>query len=212
VPKDLGATRADASLARHFLLRIWGIDRKLLADGENDLKGVFGYAAMFQFLLDFWSLAVATQVPDQPVFPGRPGGDHRPFDSTKLLDPLHGWRTADEIMSCLEEEYWTTHPLRPCPQPLKMHNLDLSPQDLAEDRRKWARVGEVLERAKSRVDVRKAGQVEVREKAADKEDVKILADAMAICFHELGKVHVQFNEDLARSAKRRGLLKNCTVT
>jgi hypothetical protein len=189
VPEDLGVTRQDDSLARHFLLRLWGIDQDQLGLEPENLGGVFGYAAMFQFLLDFWSLAVARRGGSLPTFPGRPGGDHKPFDSCRLLEPAAGWRTAAEILVSLQEDYWARHPLLPGPRALRLH------PEQEEDRQLWGRVGRVL-----------AGR------AGGREEVKVLTEAMAVCFTRLEKVHKQFNEDLGRLAKRKGLLNLCTVS
>lgn len=169
---DLATTRDTPDLARHFMLQLHRKDREKECE-----EGMFGYAAMFQFYLDFYGLAVESEgLEGRVAFPARPQ-EGRTFLTAMFSyrDPgTQGWRGLGEIRAALALSYWTNHPLR-----------QAAWRSYDEDHDMWAKAARALV-------VEEVGM----------EEVLVLADTMARCCARLAGLHSKFHKDLvAREGK-----------
>jgi len=173
---DLNNTMMNDKLAKHFLLQLWKKDEK---DSNK-----FGYAAKFQFYLDFYALAVQRiDSKDENIeFPAKPAKYTR--DKFELADPKDpvGWIKPRNFHQKLKQEYWTSHPLR-------NENQD----------KVWIKVGKVIEDcsdSKELTDERKEEMLET------------LVEAVRNCKYELLKMHKEFKND-GIDARKKG--KRCQI-
>ena len=163
---DLATTRDTPDLARHFMLQLHRKDREKECE-----QGMFGYAAIFQFYLDFYGLAVESGgVEGRVAFPARPqeGRDYLTAQFSYRDPGSPGWRSLGDIRAALNLSYWTSHPLR-----------QGAWRSYDEDHDMWAKAAEAL----------------VVEEVS-MEEVLVLADAMARCCARLAGLHSKFHKDL----------------
>ena len=165
VPLSLATTRDQPLLARHFLLRLWQMDRSKEAGPE-----LLGYTAIFQFYLDFYALTVTRDGGEvAPEFPAQSKTEccYR----TEMFDYRNekwaGWRTVEDVRASLQLSYWTDHPLAGGKEGWQCY---------PEDREMWGEAAKVLE------SVEEVGMVEVVR----------LGGVMSQCSTRLDSLHKQF--------------------
>ena len=183
-PARISETRGNGRLAKHFLLSLMDEDRQKSFGMQGE---VFGLAAMFQFYLDFWALAVRkTDMEEPPDFPASPGS----YKVIKFSDKAgrerkENWRDVKKVMIDLRQGYWSSHPLASKKPILRWE----------DDREVWNSVGDVLLRAQQDI------------KADVEKDILILANAMELCVFRLEKFHSKFS-DRAKVVKKSN---KCTL-
>ena len=177
-PTRISETRGNERLAKHFLLSLMEEDRQrsLGMPGE-----VFGLAAMFQFYLDFWALAIKkSDTEEPPEFPAKTGNyKNIKFSDERGREKKENWRDVKSVMTDLRQDYWSTHPLATSKPVLRWD----------DDRETWRSVGDVLFRAQqdSKVDI---DEMDPRYER----DVLLLASAMELCVFRLEKFHSKFSD------------------
>jgi len=182
-PSRISETRGNQRLAKHFLLSLMDEDRQ---KSLGILGEVFGLAAMFQFYLDFWALAVRKKDTEEPsAFPASTGN----YKNIKFSDEVgrekkENWRDLKSVMTDLRQEYWSTHPLATSKPILRWE----------DDREVWTSVGDVLLRAQQDL------KADIEMDARYEKDILVLASAMELCVFRLEKFHSKFS-DRARLVK-----------
>jgi len=189
-PQDLNNTMMNTNLAKHFLLKLWKKDQAEHGDTTN----LFGYAAMFQFCLDFYALAVRREDSDAEVeYPARPAKWKREqFELTKPNS--EGWRESREIWDRLQHNYWRNHSLLQLVSQIK-GPLNLSVEDDSE-RVKWVKTANVIRNCSA------------TENKFDEEDMemmlKVLSDAVRMSVTKLLPVHQEF-QDAVNNKHKKGI-------
>jgi len=175
-PANISQTRGNERLAKHFLLSLMEEDRQ---KSLGMLGEVFGLAAMFQFYLDFWALAVKkSDIEEEPPDFPAPNGNYRSikFSAEKGRERKENWRDVKSVMTDLRKCYWSTHPLATSKSILRWE----------DDREVWRSVGDVLLRAQEDFSL---ADIERYEK-----DILILASAMELCVFRLDQFHSKFSD------------------
>ena len=177
-PANISQTRGNERLAKHFLLSLMEEDRQ---KSLGSLDEVFGLAAMFQFYLDFWALAIKKSDNEEPPdFPASTGSYRNiKFSDEKGREKRENWRDVKSVMADLRKYYWSTHPLVTSKLILRWE----------ADREIWRSVGDVLHRAQQ--DYNKA---DIEMDARYETDILLLASASERCVSRLEKFHSKFSD------------------
>jgi len=176
-PSRISETRGNGRLAKHFLLSLMDEDRQM---SLGMLGEVFGLAAMFQFYLDFWALAVRKiDTEEPPDFPASTGNyKNIKFCEETGREKKENWRDVKSVMTDLRQDYWSTHPLASSKPILRWEDV----------REVWTSVGDVLFRAQQdlKTDIEMDDRYE--------KDILILASAMELCVFRLENFHSKFSD------------------
>jgi len=171
-PEDLNFTMMNSVLAKHFLLKLWKKDQD-----NSSSSSQFGYAAMFQFCLDFYALAVKRDDgKDDVEFPAEPAKYTRYDFELTNPESSKGWIFPRNFQDKLRQEYWKSHPL------------------CKEKQERWVEVGKVIKKCSG------TNTGELEDKEIEKM-LKVLAEAVDKCVDELMEVHDEF-QDHARQRKK----------
>ena len=176
-PANISQTRGNERLAKHFLLSLMEEDRQ---KSLGSLDEVFGLAAMFQFYLDFWALAIKKSDNEEPPdFPASTGSYRNiKFSDEKGREKKENWRDVKSVKTDLRKPYWSTHPLATCKPILRWE----------DDREVWRSVGDVLSRAQQDF------KTDIEMDARYEQDILVLASAMELCVFRLEKFHSKFSD------------------
>ena len=179
-PLDLATTRDTPALARHFLLQLQTRDQE-----RGARPGHLGYAAMFQYYLDFFALAVKAEGQEEcPTFPASPreGVSYQSKACDWSNGEWEGWRGLEEVQASLQLPYWQSHPLQ-----------GQGWQCYPEDKVLWQEVGKVLGLA-----------------PVGRGEVTLLAKAMVTTCAKLDSLHRVFHGGL-REKKEGMSRRKCSV-
>lgn len=177
-PARISETRSSERLAKHFLLSLMEEDRQ---KSLGMLGEVFGLAAMFQFYLDFWALAIkkSDKKEEPPDFPASTGNYRSiKFSDEKGREKKENWRDVKSVMADLRKSYWSTHPLATSKPILRWE----------DDREVWRSVGDVVLRAQQDF------KTDIELDATYEKDILLLSSAMELCVFRLEKFHSKFSE------------------